>query len=340
VAEEQNCLFHERTLDHANSHLYQHKSRYGMLFRMTLRAEATLLTRWDDVRFFLAVLRHGSFTGAAEALKTEQSTVSRRIAALEEALDLQLFERGSRAPVPTSIALSLRSAAESLEVEVGRFSDLALGASEQKVRGRVRLALTEEMAITFVIPHVLPRVRRELPELEIDLVTSYRAADLMGHEADIALRFFQSKRGDIVGKKIGSLESTILCSKKQSRIWEKLSIDELDWVVVELEGMTTPESSWFHKFVRQRPVLTCTSYQAQLAAIRAGLGVGVGPTILPGLDCEYVELCRPQLELPRLDLFLYTRRSIRTLPRIASLFQLLDDELTRALQGSRRHSIS
>lgn len=297
----------------------------AMLTCMAERKPQQILRRWDDVRILLAVLRAGSFTQAACNLKTEQSTISRRIASLEDELGVTLFERGARAPSPTVVALALREVAETIEAEVGRLTDTAQQDKTRAVQGRVRLALTEEMASYFVVPEILPRLRQEYPELIIDLVTSYRASDLMGQEADIALRFFRSNRGDLVGKKLGEFETGVLCAKKRARTFQKKDISEFPWVTVELSGMPTLETQWLQNQISQAPVLTCSSYQVQLAAIRAGLGVGIGPKVVASLERDFVALPTAGFDLPRLELFLFTRRTIRALPKISVVFDALED---------------
>ncbi len=291
-------------------------------------ARPPLPHRWDDIRTLLAVLRAGSFTRAATLLQTEQSTISRRIAALEKELGVALFERGPQAPTPTQAALSLREVAERVEAEVGVFFDTATDEREQKAKGRVRLALTEEMATFFVIPAVLPQLRKNYPELYVDLITSYRAADLMGHEADIALRFFRSSRGDLIGKKIGTLPTAILCPRSRAGSWSKRKPEDLPWISVELGGPPPIEARWLQSLTATPPVLICSSYHAQLAAIRAGLGVGIGPAVVPSLERAFVSLPSPHLELPHLDLFLFTRRAIRTLPRITTVLDALEHGLS------------
>ena len=122
---------------------------------------------------FDPVLRHGSFTAAARALATEQSTVSRRIAGLEAALGVALFERGRRAPTPTEAALRLRPAAERVEAEIGQLIDAAAEPRPGAVRGRVRVATTDELAAHVLVPRALPGLRAAHPELTVELVTSY-----------------------------------------------------------------------------------------------------------------------------------------------------------------------
>lgn len=292
-----------------------------------------LLSRWEDVRYLLATLRAGSFTAAARSLGTDQSTVSRRIAALEEALGLPLFERTRRAPVPTEGALRLRSAAERVELALAGFADEALGASSQEIEGRVRLALTEELAIHIVLPHVLPRLRRAHPKLALDLVTDYRAADLTGREVDVALRFFQTERGDLVGRRVARMPTAVLSSRRYARASRGKALRELDWIAVELAGLATPESAWLAAHLERPPVLVCSSYQVQLAAIRAGLGVGIGAQALLRLEPSWVALDVPKRDLPVLDLYLVTRRALRDLPRVAAVMTTLVEvfaELGRA----------
>lgn len=301
-----------------------------------------LSDHWDDVRFFLAVLRHGSFTRAASALRTDQSTVSRRIAALESSLGVLLFERRHRAPSPTEAAARLREPAERIEAELGRFADDAVGIRSQAIEGRVRLALTEELAIHFVIPRVLPKLRQAHPGLSLDLVTGYRAADLVGREADVALRFFQTERGDLVGRRITRLPTSVLASRSYAKQARSRPLTELEWISVEIAGLTTPESAWLERRVRRAPALVCSSYQVQIAAIRAGLGVGVGPLAFTAIDPAFVAIADPEGALPTLDLYLVTRRSIRELPRIQVVMAMLTDTFAQTssdrTKGSRSRS--
>ena len=124
----------------------------------------------DLLRSFVLIAESGSFTRAARVLGTDQSTVSRRLAALEVEIGAPLFERTPRGPVPTEIGARLREDAERVEAEMRRFSDTAtLG--DARPRGVVRLATTESMAIHFLVPRVLPTLARSHPEIDIELLT-------------------------------------------------------------------------------------------------------------------------------------------------------------------------
>ncbi len=286
-----------------------------------------MLSRWDDLRILLCVFREGTFSRAAKRLGMEQSTVSRRVHALEQTLGFLLFERGRRGPLPTEAAERLREAALRVEGEMVRFADEVLSVHTQDTGGEVTLALTEELAVHFVVPEVLPRLRVEHPDLKVRLVTSYRAADLMGKEADVALRFFQSSRGDLVGKRIARFDTAVLSSRDYARKARRKALQDLDWIGVELEGIPTSEMNWLAELTTQRPKLTCNSYQVQLAAIRSGLGVGIGPAVYPQLDRLFVTI--PSFATPQLNLYMLTRRSLRKVKRVAAMMDALEHGFRR-----------
>ncbi|MBX3249376.1 MAG: LysR family transcriptional regulator [Myxococcales bacterium] len=286
--------------------------------------------RWDDVRVLLAVLRAGSFTLAARALGTDQSTVSRRVAALEARLGAPLFERTPRGPRPTERAERLREAAERVDDEMHRFADVAAG-EEPAVRGRVRIATSEGLAIHVLVPEILPALAKAHPELTIELATGERAVDLAAREADIALRFFRGGRGDLVIQRVASIPTAILARRGLARRLRGRATEGLPWIVVEVPGLETPEAAWVRAHGGP-PRLVCTSYEVQLAAVRAGLGVGIAPRAVLRSHRELVALDEHPPG-PPLELFLVTRRAIRKQPRIAAVIELLLATLPALREG-------
>lgn len=293
--------------------------------RMSDSTSAAHGLAWGDLRVLLAVLRDGSFTAAAKSLGIEQSTVSRRVAALEASLGVALFERTRRAPMPTEAALGLRDAASRVEAELTRLWDEAQGMRSSSVSGRVRVATTDEVAAHVIVPRVLPGLRAKYPELCVDLVTGYTAADLVGREADVAVRFFQTARGDLVGRRVARLPTVVLGARRKAKSLRRTPLEALPWISVELSGLSTPESRWLAARVPRPPVMVCSSYQVQLAAIRAGLGVGVGPRVYADFDRDFIALDDPSGALPTLDVYVVARRAIRSLPRVAAVFEALSE---------------
>ncbi|MBC7171598.1 MAG: LysR family transcriptional regulator, partial [Polyangiaceae bacterium] len=270
----------------------------------------------------------GSFTSAAARLGVEQSTVSRRIAALEGSLGGLLFDRSALGLRPTELAESLLAHAERVEAEVHALRDRAHG-SRGRIAGRVRLATTESFAVQVVIPEMLGRLKERHPELAIDLVLSDRAADLVQREADLAIRFFRSPHGDLIEKRVARLPFTVLAHERYAA---KASNDPraLDWIVLELRGGRAPDAAYLAKHLPVTPAMTTTSHLAQVEAVRAGLGVALLARVLRRVDPCLVEL---DLDLPSagtLDVHLVAPRTLRAVPRVAAVWQWLEEEL-RAL---------
>lgn len=283
------------------------------------------LERWDDVRVFLEAARTGSFTRAARVLGTDQSTVSRRLAALEAELGAALFERTPRGPIPTEVGARLRADAERVEAEMRRFAGTARE-RDAGPRGLVRIATIESIAIHFLVPRVLTVLRRTHPEIEVALPTGVTALDLANQEADVALRFFRSPRGDLVGKRLARLPIAALAQRSLAKKVRGLPPIDLPWIAVDLAGIRTPEAAWLAEHAEDRAVLRCSSYEVQLAAIRAGLGVGLVPRAALPLHRDLVAL-EGLPPCPTLELFLVTRRAIRGLPRIRAVFDCIAAEL-------------
>lgn len=282
-------------------------------------------SRWDDLRIFLAVMREGSFTAAASALGVEQSTVSRRIASLETELGAGLFDRTPLGPRPTELAERLRAHAERVEAEVRAFADAASG-HEREPKGRVRLALTESMAIHVVIPNVLRALREKHPELDVDLVTSDLATDLDRREADLAIRFFRPTQGDLVAKRVARMPMGVLARRDLAHR-KRRKPEAFDWISFEIPGVPMPDAAWLAAHVKVPPRMRTTSYLSQVEAVRAGLGVAMLVRTLLRLDPELVELDLGLPPGPVLELWLVTPSNLRDVPRVAAVWDFLEARL-------------
>jgi DNA-binding transcriptional LysR family regulator len=282
--------------------------------------------QWDDVRLFLAAAREGGFGAGARALGTMQSTVSRRVAALERSLGVRLFERTPTGIELTAAGRRVVALSEPAELALSSLSDVE-GVTAPKVTGVVRLALTETLASLFVIPRVLPGLLDAWPELTVDLVVSDDAADLARREADLALRFFLPAKGDFITRRVARLEVAPLVHRRRARQLASKGPAMWPWVSV---GRESPEEAWLTA-LQARPRVTTTSFHTQLEVVRQGLGVGALPRLMTVLCPELVELpLGGDVKAPFVDLFLVTPRGLRAAPRVAVVF----DALKRAFDAA------
>jgi DNA-binding transcriptional LysR family regulator len=294
-----------------------------------------LPARWDDLRVLLAVLREGSFSGAAVVLAVEQSTVSRRIAALEAALGAVLFDRTPSGPRPTELALRLRPAAERMEAELSSLIDLSASMTEQ-IEGRVRLAVTSSFAVQIVIPFVLPALRTQYPALHVDLIVDERAADLIQREADLALRFFRPTEGDLLAKRIAQLPTAALAHRGYAE-GRALRPEAFDWIVMELlhgqSGGVPANVSFDAAYLGAHahsitPLMITTSHLVQIEAVRAGLGAALLVRALCQLYPELIELELGLPPAPTVEMWLVAPRTLSVVPRVRAVWDFLAARLS------------
>lgn len=170
---------------------------------MMSRSNATVAPLdWNDIRFFLALAREGTLAKAALALGVDQTTVGRRLASLEERLRVALFTRGTRGLAVTSAGQRVLEAAERMrEAALDLWSEAA--GDKSVAVGQVRIATTESLARTFVIP-ALCELREREPHIQTILVAGWRRVDLRGGEADVAVRLVRPTDPRLACRKLGA----------------------------------------------------------------------------------------------------------------------------------------
>jgi len=153
---------------------------------------------WNLIRSYLMVAEHGSTSTAAHYLEVTQSTISRHLSALEQQLSVQLFDRRKTGLVLTDkgrellhYAEQMDSIADTLQVRASHYSS--------SVSGTVRVSGSEVLT-TEVLPNCLDVLLSQNPDLQIELLATNDASNLLSREADIALRMFAPQQQDLISK--------------------------------------------------------------------------------------------------------------------------------------------
>jgi DNA-binding transcriptional LysR family regulator len=150
-----------------------------------VNSSATTMFAWDDIAVFLALYRERTTGRAASALGVSQPTIVRRIAALEQALGLALFERTPTGLSPTVAADDLHALAEQVERSVCEFSTEA-GSQAGTAANRIRLTFLDHFE-RLLVP-VLRQFQARWPSIQTELLASDHVYDLARGEADIGIR--------------------------------------------------------------------------------------------------------------------------------------------------------
>jgi DNA-binding transcriptional LysR family regulator len=282
---------------------------------------------WELIHTFLHVLRAGSLSGAARSLRIAQPTVRRRIAALETEVGTPLFTRAPGGVVPTPAAERMRPLAETMEASARALLRTASGSAD-RVEGVVRIAVSEIVGVE-VLPRHLASLRARHPALQVELVLSNTVADLLHREADVALRMTDPRQGSLVARRLGVVElgwfasPAYLAGRPPPRRLEDLRTFDL----VGLDADPELREALAARGLPLRPrdfAVRTDHHLAYLAAIRAGLGVGVVHVPL-ATEPPLVRLL-PEIVHP-LDLWLVAHEDLRHLRRV----RVVLDHLAEAL---------
>lgn len=286
---------------------------------------------WGDVELFLALMRERALGPAAKLLSVDASTVSRKLAGLEEALGLALFDRSREGLSPTAYAERLLPEAEAMEASANRFAHEAVS-FEREVEGRVCLSAPPGLVDAFIVP-LLPALIARFPRLTIEIDSRVQVVDLSRREADLALRTVPPQGADLIQKRIFESRSVLMASPEYAR--ELGTVKSLDKVRVLQWGPDLahlPHARWFRKHATgARVALITSSMPSQVIACERGVGVGLFP--LPYLSAQRLvavragrALTEAMRELPLDEVWLVSHRALRRVPRVDAVWNFIDEQ--------------
>jgi DNA-binding transcriptional LysR family regulator len=290
---------------------------------------------WDLYRSFLAVLEAGSLSAAARELGLAQPTLGRHIDALEKAVGYALFVRSQHGYLPTAQALQLKPYAQALAATASALMRAASGSADQ-VRGTVRVTASEAVGCE-VLPPILARLHQQYPELQIELSVTNRPQDLLRREADIAVRMLQPAQEALVARRLGAIELGLHAHRDYlARRGAPATLAELAaHALIGYDHETAFIRSMKHHLgdlTRSDFALRSDSDLAQLAAVRAGFGIGICQVGIARRDPALVRLL-PEAFAPRLDTWLAMHEDLRNSRRCAVVFAALADGLASYMES-------
>ncbi len=280
---------------------------------------------WDLYRTFNAVLREGSLSAAARTLGITQPSVSRHIAALEGAVGATLFMRTPRGLSPTDAANELRPYTESLAATSSALLRAASGTAGE-VRGTVRISASEIVG-TEHLPPILSRLRERHRDLSFEVLLSNAVDDLLQRKADIAVRMVRPEQQALIARRVGILPTGFhahrdyLARRGTPRTLAQLSQHDLI-------GYDT-ETPSVRAVLRGHPALEKLQFAlrvdddvGQLAAIRAGFGIGICQCVLADADPRLVRVL-PSAFRFNLETWVVMHEDLRGNARCRAVFDAL-----------------
>ena len=165
---------------------------------------------WNDLRYFLALVRAGSVSGAGRKLGVEHTTVARRITALERQLGSRLFDRLSSGYEMTQVAENLYPHAITME-ELMQVADREVFGMDTQLKGNLKLTASYDV-FNRLLTAKLHHFTDQYPNIEMELLSSTSLADLANRQADIAVRLSPKPPEYLIGKQVLPLNHGLYAS--------------------------------------------------------------------------------------------------------------------------------
>ncbi|PWW01647.1 LysR family transcriptional regulator [Hoeflea marina] len=292
---------------------------------------------WDDIRVFLAVARSGQILAASRRLGLNHATTARRITALEQSLQTQLFVRRTNGCGLTGEGEAFLVHAERMEAEM-LSAQSSLGRTDSAISGTVRIGAPDGFGVSYLAPRLGALTARH-PDLRLQLVPVPRSFSLPQREADIAITVERPAVGRLVSRKLVDYTLSLYASKTYLASHglpadaEALRHHRLISYVDDL--IFSPSLQFTREILRNwTSQFEISSAIGQTEAVRSGAGIAVLHDYIAG---HYPELIRllPQLSIKRSYYIVY-HESARDLARVRTVADFITEAVHEDRSGFHR----
>lgn len=273
------------------------------------------------LRLFVGIAAHGGIAAAARELDLAASVATRKIARLEKALGVRLFQRTTRSiKLTESGAIALHWAQQSLD----RYEQMSdeLASLQTRPSGTIRLATTHTAGVRF-LPMLLKRFCDQHPHIGVSIALTDAPIKLLNESADLAIHSGPVPDGNLVATRLIEFQQVLCASPDYIRLRgvpRKITdLAEHDCLLHTASDTGTWLLMKGNRLVAQkvRSRVTADNLEMLIALARQGFGIarvgrvianaeisnGTMLQVLPNCKCVY-----PMGELPGLWLVYPSRR--------------------------------
>lgn len=286
----------------------------------------------DDFRLVRAIAAAQGLAGAAASLGVNNSTVFRRLAQLEGTLDCTLFERRRGGYALTAAGEEMVAVAEAMEDAASGFLRKVEG-KELAPSGELRVT-TNDGLMGLLLTRIIGQLRRQQPQIRLEMVVDNAHLNLSRRDADIAVRATEKPGETLVGRRIGRIAWAVYGRRIDFPDSTGGHAPELcasaNWVGLGGELSEIRPA----RFVRDQAGghdqvgFRVNTVRSLMDAVAAGLGVGPLPCMAADLNGDLVRLSPPHNDISS-SLWLLTHQDLRHAPRVRAFMDFVGGELSR-----------
>ncbi len=281
---------------------------------------------WTLIQAFLAVAESGSLSGAARDMGASQPTLSRQIKAIEDQLNVRLFDRQAKGLMLTECGQDLLPSAQAMFAAAGQFANTAAGQDTHE-EGTVRITASEFVS-HYILPKLFAQMRETLPHIQLELHPTDDSDNLLFREADIDLRMYQPTQLEMVTRKLGVLELGFFASKsylsrcgKPENIPDLMSHDMIGYDRSERFIKGAAAMGW--ELSRTDFNVRCDLQTLHGELIAEGCGIGILSKVAASRYPD-LEAVLPDFQIPGLGIWLTSHEALRHTPRVGAVWKSLE----------------
>lgn len=251
------------------------------------------MTKWDDMRFFLALSRKKTFLAAANDLQVTHTTVARRISSLEDSLQSQLFHRSEKGCRLTPAGEELVHYAEQLESTMLNLTESVSGYNKE-LSGAIRIGAPDGIG-NWYLAAILAKLQRRHPCLEIELIAVPMYYSLSKREIDILITVRKPTIGHTITRKLTNYRLGLFAARSYLASHPPVSsLEDLrdHQIIGYIDDLLFDKDLQFIDEIAPgiNTKFRSSTVVAQLKAVIAGAGVGVIPFFMAIGESELVSL--------------------------------------------------
>lgn len=286
------------------------------------------MLNWDDLKFFLAVSRAGSVRTAAEELKVNHATVSRRINSFEGSLGERLFERTPQGYVRTRLGDEIFNEAAYLEERLSNVERRIMG-NDEELSGEVRVTMPDLVAQELLLEGCAAFCKL-YPQVELDILDSIKPLNLANREADVAFRIVKEPPEYLIGRKLVVMHRACYMAKSNLPLLKQEGwLEQQNWI-----GWTDKQRKPVGQIAQEYPRFSSKHKIAngmlQAKATRYGMGIGILPCFVGDTDPELVRI-PPYTSEGKYDLWVLSHPDLRKNAKIQTFVRFM----TEFVQGKK-----
>ncbi|MNF79648.1 HTH-type transcriptional activator AmpR [compost metagenome] len=282
---------------------------------------------WDDLRLILAVAEHKSFSGAAQELRVNHTTVLRRINAFEQQHDLRLFNRLASGYTMTEAGEELIRTAEIMKGAVNELA-LKLEGKDLKLEGTLRITTCDTL-MASILPGMISAFRELHPQISLEISTGNFVSDLAQRHADIAIRTGDNPPESLIGRRLADVKFSLYGAtgfSQQNSVTDPIAFDR--WISPDKTFSAMAISKWVsEKISPSAIVFTANSLVSLKQAALAGVGIAPLPCYLGDFSDGLERIAHSDLDNFSTGLWVLTHQDLRHTARVRAFISFISEQV-------------